>query len=297
MSNREIKVMKTTITDEFAADFLNGEFAKIYEHMSAELQKELAFKEFFEVSEAFNEGVEKYRLETALYLNPHLEQYIWIDLSREKGISLVVNENDVIVSLRLAPLTAYPESDMNITKNEYRMPITDEWFVFWGGTNQLVNYHYVIDSQRYAYDLVRKQNETTHYKDGKQNEDYYAFGQKVVAPADGQIVKVVNNIYDNPIGETNAEQPAGNYVVIDHGQSEYSLLAHFKHETIQVQAGEKVRAGQVIGLCGNSGNSSEAHIHFQVMDSPDLFNSNSLRIKFKGVVEPIKGDYIVPVTD
>lgn len=58
--------------------------------------------------------------------------------------------------------------------------------------------------------------------------------------------------------------------------------------------GDKVKAGQLLGLCGNSGNSSEAHIHFQVMDHQDFLQAKSLRIKFHGGSEPIQGDFVKP---
>lgn len=61
-----------------------------------------------------------------------------------------------------------------------------------------------------------------------------------------------------------------------------------------MKTGDKVKAGQLLGLCGNSGNSSEAHIHFQVMDHPDFLQAKSLRIQFHGGAEPIQGDFVLP---
>lgn len=90
----------------------------------------------------------------------------------------------------------------------------------------------------------------------------------------------------------NEEQPAGNYVIIKHENGEYSMLAHFKQSSILVKEGQKVMQGEIIGLCGNSGNSSEAHIHFQVMDSPDLYTSRSIRIQFADEEEPVQGDFV-----
>lgn len=64
------------------------------------------------------------------------------------------------------------------------------------------------------------------------NENYYAFNKAVVAPADGKVVKVVRNIIDSIPGEMNESQPAGNYVILEHPNKEYSLLAHFKQNSI-----------------------------------------------------------------
>ncbi|WP_102692203.1 M23 family metallopeptidase [Rummeliibacillus pycnus] len=85
---------------------------------------------------------------------------------------------------------------------------------------------------------------------------------------------------------------AGNYLVIQHANNEFSMIAHFKKNSILVKPNEVVSEGQVIGKCGNSGNSSEPHIHFQVMDALDIDTAKSIRIQFKNIKEPIQGDTI-----
>ncbi|KZB89807.1 M23 family metallopeptidase [Priestia flexa] len=278
--------------EEFAEFFLAGEFAIIYHQLSEEFQLEVPFTDFLHMSEEFNQGVEKYSLETLLSISSSVQQYIWIDSKERKGISLFVEENGTIVGLELQLI----EQQANICKTSrtYRMPINQEWFVLWGGTNALLNYHYLIISQRYAYDLVIHRDESTYKEYGDELEDYYAFNQKVVAPAEGKVVAVVDGLKDNPIGDVDTEHPAGNYVIIDHGNSEYSLLAHFKQGSILVKEGDLVYEGKWIGSCGNSGNSTEPHIHFQVMNGHNLFTSESLQIQFKNGMEPIRGDYVIP---
>lgn len=91
----------------------------------------------------------------------------------------------------------------------------------------------------------------------------------------------------------NAEYPAGNYVIIEHENKEYSMLAHLKKNSIQVKVGELVKEGQHIGRCGNSGNSSEPHLHFQIMNSIDFESARSIRIRFKDDNKPIQGDTIL----
>ncbi|MFD1906546.1 M23 family metallopeptidase [Paenibacillus rhizoplanae] len=78
----------------------------------------------------------------------------------------------------------------------------------------------------------------------------------------------------------NAEEPAGNVVVIDHGNGEHSITAHLKKGSVAVKKGDNVQQGDLIGHLGNSGNSSEAHLHFQVSDGPDLFTSRSIQIRW-----------------
>ena len=60
----------------------------------------------------------------------------------------------------------------------------------------------------------------------------------------------------------------GNHVVLDVGDGRYAALAHLQHGSATVHAGEHVACGDVVGRCGNSGNSSEPHVHFQLMDHP-----------------------------
>ena len=164
-----------------------------------------------------------------------------------------------------------------------------------GGTNEFENYHYVYEGQRYAYDLVRVKNGTTFEGTNLRNENYYAFGTDVVAPLHGKVVKVVDGIKDNVPGEMDEQHPAGNYIVIEHPEKEYSLIAHFKQNSIVVKEGELVGEGQLLGQCGNSGNSSEAHIHFQVMDNALLKKAKSIRIQFQDHHEPVQGDTVEPL--
>lgn len=79
----------------------------------------------------------------------------------------------------------------------------------------------------------------------------------------------------------------GNHVVIDHG-GEYSMYAHLKPGTVAVQIGQQVRAGDVIGGLGSSGNSTEPHLHFQMCDGPDPTACHALPPNFTGVRIPME---------
>lgn len=100
-----------------------------------------------------------------------------------------------------------------------------------------------------------------------------------MAPADGIVVEVENSIEDNtPVGKMNEKQPLGNYVILDHDNTEFSYLVHFKYDSITVTEGDNVKQGGLLGLVGNSGNSSEPHIHFHVAYSPVPMTSKSINI-------------------
>lgn len=114
--------------------------------------------------------------------------------------------------------------------------------------------------------------------------DYYCFQRPVSAPADGVIVAVENDIADNPIGTTNKVKNWGNYVIIDHENGEFSEISHFFQGSIKVQKGDKVKRGQILGLCGNSGNSPEPHIHYQLQKG-DKVGSETIEGKFSNYIE------------
>ena len=129
-------------------------------------------------------------------------------------------------------------------------------------------------------DILILRDGKTFQGDGQENEDYYAFGQAVVAPGDGRIVAAEGKVHDNVPGEMNPEQALGNYVVIDHENGEFSFLAHFKQGTVSVGVGDQVVAGQRLGECGNSGNSSEAHIHYHLQTTAEFGRGEGLPVQF-----------------
>src|SRR5439155_566704 len=94
---------------------------------------------------------------------------------------------------------------------------------------------------------------------------------------------------------------AGNYVKIDHGKDEYSFYAHLQPGGVRVHVGDHVKAGDVIGKLGSSGNSTEPHLHFHVCDAPDVLlcagipvNFSNITIQWADLPRPIQsGDIII----
>lgn len=130
-----------------------------------------------------------------------------------------------------------------------------------------MNYHVENRAQKNAFDFVITDKDGKSYKtDGKDNEDYYAFGKELIAPYDGEIVLSVDGVEDNIPGELNPIYVPGNTVILKTTNNEYLILAHFKQNTIKVKKGQKVKKREVLGLCGNSGNSSEPHLHFHIQN-------------------------------
>ena len=112
------------------------------------------------------------------------------------------------------------------------------------------------------------------------------------------IVESVDGLADNV---RNIVQPAGNHVVIDHGNAEYSVIAHFRKGTVSRKVGDSVQTGDLLGYCGNSGNSTEPHIHYHLQNSPRLGEAEGLPAQFIDYVadgkpvtrgEPVKGQKV-----
>lgn len=285
--------MDYQLKERFGEFFLQRNFKIIYESTSISFQELVSYEEFLELSIKFNNGVNQYNCITSNIIHG-LYRYIWVDDAQTKAVIIAFDEKDVIQGLYLKPFETFPKSDQIRTINTYRMPITDEWFVFWGGTNEFVNYHYPFEQQIYAYDLVKMVNHQAYKDSPLKNENYFAFGAEVVAPADGTVFKVKNSIVDNVPGEKDETNILGNYCIIVHENNEYSMIDHFKKDSICVNVGDSIKTGQLLGFCGNSGYSSEPHIHFQVMNHADFTQAKSLRIQFVDGIEPVQGDILRP---
>ncbi|WP_163580799.1 M23 family metallopeptidase [Gracilibacillus saliphilus] len=283
---------KTIAADQFADEFLAGNFDVIYHQTSESFQDMVTLDEFREVGSDFNSGVTNFELLSEMPIQ-NVTEYQWISDEGDKGIVSHFADDQTIEGIQLTPISSHPESDEVYTENTYQMPMIGEWFTFWGGINELVNYHYAVASQRYAYDLLIVEDGFTYNGDPTDNESYYAFGQDIVAPREGTVVSAENDIPDNtPTVDTNAEEPLGNHVILEHENNEYSYIAHFKQGSLEVDEGDQVNAGDLLGNVGNSGNSSEPHIHFHVADSDNLEEATSIRIKLENGEEPTRGDIV-----
>ena len=171
----------------------------------------------------------------------------------------------------------------------YNLPFFGCWTVANGGINRETSHSWSICNQRYAYDFFVLENGKTFHGDGKSVSDYFCYGKPVLSPADGIVVEIKNLFEDTPIPEgqevlCSASDVRGNYIVIQHAKHEYSTIAHIKKDSFCVNVGDKVYRGQQIACCGNSGNTSEPHIHFQVQQGKSFLFSASLPIWFTKII-------------
>ena len=185
-----------------------------------------------------------------------------------------------------------PKIERNSTK--LILPFKDQWTLTWGGDTAELNYHVENKAQKNAFDFVIADKDGKTYKtDGKTNEDYYAFGKELIAPCDGEIVLAVDGVNDNVPGESNPIYVPGNSVILKTVNNEYLVFAHFKQSTIKVKQGQKVEKGIVLGLCGNSGNSSEPHLHFHIQNVKNMNIATGVKCYFDKIIVDgeIKNDY------
>lgn len=168
------------------------------------------------------------------------------------------------------------------TKTELILPFKGRWFVAAGGRTINLNHHTVSPDQRFADDFLIRKGGFTYQNAGTKNEDYFCYDKQIFVPGSGVVVDVVDKFPENKPGEM--PKTSGNRVIIDHGNGEYSVLSHFKKGSIVVKLNDTLKIGQYLGLCGNSGHSSEAHLHYQLQNSPIIFEGEGLPAQFQNYI-------------
>jgi hypothetical protein len=241
-------------------------------------------------------------LQIALYVIPHVspgplgwvcwmigsDQLLWMVVGA--GLAVIafvwafwkpplVNTWRVMGLVSIAALVAstaifrvYPSSyDSRPSNVRFRLPLDGPILVGWGGGTPGENYHVAYPDQRWAYDLLMAEGGKTHRGDGDRCEDFVCYGRPVLAPADGKVVAVLDDMPDQPIGVLGGMPSGGNQVVIevkDARQSQYLFLCHLQRGTITVHEGDAVKQGQPVAKVGNSGNTSEPHLHIHLQSTP-----------------------------
>ncbi len=144
-----------------------------------------------------------------------------------------------------------------------------------------------IISQRFAIDFeILNEDDLIYVGDPKDVNSYFSYGQEVISAAEGQVITSVDGFDDQVPGELppviTLEEADGNHVVIDHGNGNFALYAHLIKGSVAVKEGDFVTRGQLLGLVGNTGNTSAPHLHFHMMAGVSTFGSNGLPYVFDG---------------
>lgn len=223
-------------------------------------------------------------------------------------LDLALSARGEVSDLRITPAGKEQRAqDRNSTT--LKLPFKNEWTVVWGGPDAAQNQHHDTPNQRFALDLVMVGPDGKSYGDeGAENTDYYGYGRDVFAPGSGEVVMVIDGVPDNIPGSMNPYSALGNCIMIKHASNEFSVLAHLQPGTQKVRKGQKVKAGDVIGKCGNSGNSSEPHLHYHLQNTEALQDGlgiqpffdyarvrNGVKVTQKKDYSPVRGDKIAPM--
>jgi murein DD-endopeptidase MepM/ murein hydrolase activator NlpD len=159
-------------------------------------------------------------------------------------------------------------ADMAPYQGGYRLPLVGRWRV------HAVHYGRK-DDQSFAVDLVKD----APRRGGKGNPSYPSWGEPIVADGPGIVVLAIDGNPDNEPRVKNRYEMHGNFVVLDHRNGEYSLFAHLMHGTVRVRVGQLVQMGEALGRCGNSGNTTMPHLHYQVMDHAFAHRARGRRVR------------------
>lgn len=172
------------------------------------------------------------------------------------------------------------------------LPFKGSWTVRWGGETAELNYHITNRAQKGAFDFVAVDTfGKTYINSGTKNEDFYGFGKEILSPCDGEVISVISGVKDNTIGETNQSVYPGNSIIIKMNNDEFVVLSHFKYRSIKVQEGQFVKRGDIVGLCGNSGNSSGPHLHMHIQNIENSNYATSIKCFFENLY--VNGEYKV----
>jgi murein DD-endopeptidase MepM/ murein hydrolase activator NlpD len=191
----------------------------------------------------------------------------------EQTMVVAVASRDFAAATRLTlPLRGevFVHDGHDLTAHHRRLDITGGMTTHFGITGNFM---------RYAHDFtIADANGRLYRTDGATPEDWYGYGAPVLATGAGIVVETHDGMADNrkdgPPPFTQAQIMAnlklflGNYVLLDHGNGEYSVFAHLQQGSVRVHAGDKVAGGAQIGAMGMSGDAFLVHLHYQLQSGP-----------------------------
>ncbi len=159
------------------------------------------------------------------------------------------------------------------------LPVRGTWLAGQAGASAVTNGHL---SSRYAVDLLKLGPDGRLYK-GREEAvtDFYAYGEPVYAPADGRVTEVISNLESDLLGHMDKDHPGGNIIIMDIGNGRYVYIGHLKKDSTNVEEGQFIKAGMLVGYVGNSGYSTHPHLHMHVQDRPRSHPGQKMTYPFR----------------
>ncbi|MFE0865206.1 M23 family metallopeptidase [Streptomyces rochei] len=193
-------------------------------------------------------------------------------------------------------------------------PVTGRWSALNSPADHTPSHGLHAYGQTFAIDLVAEPEPGARpgfralWPLARRNHHFPAFGAPLLAVADGTVVRADDGQRDH-LSRTSlpallylmfvegsarelagARRIVGNHLVLDLGGGTYAMYAHVRRGSFAVREGDRVRVGQLLARCGNSGNSTEPHVHFQLMDGPDPDTARGVPFTWRGVGVPRNGE-------
>ena len=197
-------------------------------------------------------------------------------------VGRTVIDGDSVQAIVNMPVEVYT------SKTRLHFPLQGAWWVIQG--NDWSDHHKVeVFSQPFALDFVKLGPDNSFFANsGLQLEDHYSWDQPVFATAGGKVAYVCADMPDMQPGQRpdprmfrdDLRRTLGNAVAISHANGEFSYFAHLKQASIAVGEGDMIKRGTEIGRVGSSGQSPGPHLHFHLMEGPNIFIDQGLPVRF-----------------
>ncbi|RPK94453.1 MULTISPECIES: M23 family metallopeptidase [Streptomyces] len=235
------------------------------------------------------------------------------------GLTFVPAGMAVIIGLALSR-TGSRTTPTSRPAVELDPPVTGRWSALNSPADKVPSHGTHAYGQTYAIDIVAEPGTGEEGEPSarppfrlfwpvvRRNRDFPAFGAPLFAVADATVVRARDGQRDHLSRNSlpglfylmlieggvrdmlGASRIIGNHVILDLGDSTYAVYAHVQRGSLQVKAGDTVRAGQRLGRVGNSGNTTEPHLHFHLMDGPDPDDARGIPFTWRGVGVPANGE-------
>ena len=206
-----------------------------------------------------------------------------VPADKVKSVAILTNsEGEVWNETLVTPIT-FP-----VQSTDLHFPMAETWWAIQGSDWSDQHKREPV-SQAFALDFVKIGSDGSFYRhDGSELEMHHSWGSPVYAPAVARVSHVIFDMPDMLPGQVpdpammqgDARRVLGNAVALTHRNGEFSYIAHLQQGSVQVKVGDHIRRGTLVGYAGNSGHSPGPHVHYHLMNGPNLFLDQALPAQF-----------------